>query len=147
MLKLILLAVLIILSAGSSFLVKETVKTRNISESFFFNSLVYFLLAMVLCFIFGCSGSINIDSFKNLTKDEMWSYIYLSIVYIITGLLTAYLYKLYNVSEIAPYKNALVPLLQFLIGFFIFKDKPTPYKVIGGILMVIGIYVFSLKYE
>jgi drug/metabolite transporter (DMT)-like permease len=145
MLKFILLSILIILSAGSSFLLKETVKDRSICESFFFNSLIYFLLAMVLCFIFGCNGSINTDSFKNLSKDEIWSYVYLSIVYIATGLVTSYLYKSYNVSDVAPYKNALVPLLQFLIGFFIFKDKPTPYKVFGGILMVIGIYVFSLS--
>lgn len=145
MLKLVLLGVLILLSAGSGFLLKETVKTRNISESFFFNSLVYFLLAMVLCFIFGCNGSISTDTFKNLSKDEVMSYVYLSVVYIATGLLTSYLYKLYNVSDVAPYKNALVPLLQFIIGFFIFKDKPTPYKVIGGIMMVIGIFIFSLS--
>jgi hypothetical protein len=27
----------------------------------------------------------------------------------------------------------------------IFKDKPTYQKVIGGILMVVGIYIFSLS--
>ncbi len=143
--KLLLLSLLILLSAGSAFLLGETVKSRNIAESFFYNSVFYFLIAMLLCFIFGCNGSINSNSFNNLSNDEIYSYISLAVVYIITGLLTSYLYKNYSVAEIAPYKNSLVPLLQFLIGFFIFKDKPTKQKVIGGILMVIGIYIFSLS--
>jgi drug/metabolite transporter (DMT)-like permease len=58
---------------------------------------------------------------------------------------TSYLYKNYSVAEISPYKNALVPLLQFIIGFMIFRDKPTYQKVIGGLLMVVGIYIFSLS--
>jgi len=143
--KLLLLSLLILLSAGSAFLLGETVKSRNISESFFYNSVFYFLIAMLLCFIFGCNGNITSDTFKSLTNEEIYSYISLAVVYIITGLLTSYLYKSYSVAEIAPYKNSLVPLLQFLIGFFIFKDKPTKQKVIGGILMVIGIYIFSLS--
>lgn len=145
MLKIILLTLLILLSASSAFLLGETVKTRSISEAFFYNSLVYFLIAMFICFIFGCSGHINGDTFKDLSKEEIYSYISLAVVYIVTGLLTSYLYKNYSVAEISPYKNALVPLLQFIIGFMIFKDKPTPQKVIGGILMVVGIYIFSLS--
>jgi drug/metabolite transporter (DMT)-like permease len=145
MLKFILLSILIILSASSAFLLGETIKTRSIIESFFFNSLVYFLIAMALCFIFGCTGFISNDNFKGLTKEEIYSYVVLAVVYITTGLLTSYLYKNYSVAEIAPYKNALIPLLQFIIGFMIFKDKPTYQKVIGGILMVIGIYIFSLS--
>jgi drug/metabolite transporter (DMT)-like permease len=143
--KLLLLSLLIILSAGSSFLLGETVKTRNIAESFFYNSLFYFLIAMSLCVIFGCNGFISSNTFTELKNDEIYSYISLAVVYIITGLMTSYLYKSYSVAEISPYKNALVPLLQFLIGFFIFKDKPTKEKIIGGILMVIGIYIFSIS--
>ncbi len=145
MLKLILLTLLIVLSASSAFLLGETVKTRSIIESFFYNSLVYFLIAMLLCFFFGCTGYLNDESFKNLTKEEIYSYVVLAVVYITAGLLTSYLYKNYSVAEISPYKNALVPLLQFIIGFMIFKDKPTYQKVIGGILMVVGIYIFSLS--
>ncbi len=102
-------------------------------------------MAMILCYIFKCNGSISNDTFQNITKSEMMSYVNLAVIYIITGLLTSYLYKNYSVMEVAPYKNALVPLLQFVIGFLIFKDKPTTYKVIGGLLMVVGIYLFSLS--
>lgn len=143
--KTLLLGLLISLSAASAFLLGETVKTRNTSESFFYNSVVYFIMAMILCYIFKCNGSITGESFQNITRAEIMGYVNLAVVYIITGLLTSYLYKNYSVMEVAPYKNALVPLLQFLIGFFIFKDKPTSYKVVGGLLMVVGIYIFSLS--
>jgi drug/metabolite transporter (DMT)-like permease len=145
MLKLVLLTLLIVLSASSAFLLGETVKTRSITESFFYNSLVYFIIAMIICCIFGCTGHLNGESFKDVNKSEIYSYVCLAVVYIITGLLTSYLYKNYSVAEISPYKNALVPLLQFIIGFMIFRDKPTYQKVIGGLLMVVGIYIFSLS--
>ena len=53
---------------------------------------------------------------------------------------------IYNVQEIYP--DLLIKqgniTSKFIIGFLIFKDQPTTHKIIGGLLMVVGIYVFSL---
>jgi len=144
MLKITLLSILIFLSGISAFVLSNTLKDKSIHESFFFNSLFYFVIAMILCAIFTFKGDINYDAIFNLETDQIISYTTCAVVYIVTALLTAYLYKEYSVMEIAPYKNSLVPLLQFAIGFLIFKNNPTPYKIMGGILMVIGIYIFSL---
>jgi len=143
MLKLALLSILIFLSGISAFLLSNTLKTKSIPEAFLYNSLFYFVIAMVICSIFCYRGDITKDTL-NISKDEASCYTYCAITYITIGLLTSYLYKQYSVGEIAPYKNSLAPLLQFIIGFLIFKDKPTPYKIVGGLLMVVGIYVFSL---
>ena len=144
MLKVILLSILIFLSGISAFLLSNTLKSKTIPEAFLYNSVFYFVIAMAICAIFCCRGDITKDSL-NITKDEGMCYTYCAITYIVIGLLTSYLYKQYSVGEIAPYKNSLAPLLQFIIGFLIFHDKPTPYKIMGGLLMVIGIYVFSLN--
>ena len=142
--KVILLSILIFLSGISAFLLSNTLKNKSIPEAFLYNSLFYFVIAMVICGIFCYRGDITKDSL-NITKDEGMCYTYCAITYIVIGLLTSYLYKQYSVGEIAPYKNSLAPLLQFIIGFLIFHDKPTPYKIMGGLLMVVGIYVFSLN--
>jgi len=142
--KVILLSVLIFLSGISAFLLSNTLKTKNIQEAFLYNSLFYFVFAMIICGIFCCRGDITMETITNISKDEAYCYTWCAITYIAIGLLTSYLYKQYSVGEIAPYKNSLAPLLQFIIGFLIFKDKPTPYKILGGLLMVVGIYVFSL---
>jgi drug/metabolite transporter (DMT)-like permease len=144
MLKLVLLALLITVSAASAFLLCNTLKNKSIAESFFFNSIFYFVFAMCLCSYFFYTGEISWKSIQNLENDQILSYTYCAFAFIATSLMTSYLYKTYSVLEIAPYKNALAPLLQFIIGYLIFSEKATSYKVIGGLLMVTGIYIFSL---
>jgi uncharacterized membrane protein len=145
MLKIILLSLLIFVSAASAFLLCNTLKNKSIAESFFFNSLFYFVFAMTICSYFMYTGEISMNTVNKLENDQILSYTYCAVAYIATGLMTAYLYKNYSVLEIAPYKNALAPLLQFIIGYLIFSEKATTYKVIGGLLMVYGIYLFSLN--
>jgi len=145
MLKFVLLGILIFLSGISAFLLCNTLKNKSIQESFFFNSVFYFVFAMIICIYFVYTGELSSNTVNNLQSDQILSYTYCAIVYIIVGFLTSYLYKKYSVLEIAPYKNALAPLLQFIIGYLIFSEKPTSYKVIGGLLMVTGIYIFSLN--
>jgi len=144
MLKITLLSILIFLSGISAFLLCNTLKNKSIQESFFLNSVVYFVFAMIICAIFTIRGEITFGTLQNVETEQLMSYTYCALTYIIIGLLTSYLYKTYSVMEIAPYKNSLAPLLQFIIGFLIFNDKPTPYKIMGGLLMVGGIYIFSL---
>jgi hypothetical protein len=143
MLKFTLLSSLIFVSAASAFLLCNTLKNKNIAESFFYNSIFYFVFAMCICGYFVYTGEITSSTISNLQNDQILSYTYCAIAFIATGLMTSYLYKTYSVLEIAPYKNALAPLLQFIIGYLIFSEKATSYKVFGGLLMVTGIYIFS----
>jgi drug/metabolite transporter (DMT)-like permease len=145
MLKLSLLTTLILLSGISAFLLCNTLKNKTIPESFFFNSVFYFVFAMIISSYFIYTGEISWNSIQNLQNDQILSYTYCALTYIAISILTSYLYKKYSVLEIAPYKNSLAPLLQFIIGYLIFSEKATSFKVIGGVLMVIGIYVFSLQ--
>jgi drug/metabolite transporter (DMT)-like permease len=145
MLKFVLLALLISLSGMSAFLLCNTLKNKSIQESFFFNSVFYFVYAMIICIYFTYTGEISYNTINNLEYDQILSYTYCAIVFIVVTFLTTYLYKKYSVLEVAPYKNALAPLLQFIIGYLIFSEKPTRYKVIGGLIMVTGIYIFSLN--
>jgi drug/metabolite transporter (DMT)-like permease len=143
MLKFTLLSSLIFVSAASAFLLCNTLKNKNIAESFFYNSIFYFVFAMCICCYFVYTGEITSSTISNLQNDQILSYTYCAFAFIATTLMTSYLYKSYSVLEIAPYKNALSPLLQFIIGYLIFSEKATPYKVMGGLLMVTGIYIFS----
>jgi drug/metabolite transporter (DMT)-like permease len=139
------LTTLILLSGISAFLLCNTLKNKTIPESFFFNSVFYFIFAMIISSYFIYTGELSWNSIQNLQNDQILSYTYCALTYIAISILTSYLYKKYSVLEIAPYKNSLAPLLQFIIGYLIFSEKATSFKVIGGVLMVIGIYVFSLQ--
>jgi drug/metabolite transporter (DMT)-like permease len=142
--KIILLSVLILLSALSPFLFSNTLANVSIVQSFFFNSLFYFIIAMVICAFYCTKGELSTNIFKELTNEQIMGYSFLAIVYISTTFLSAKLYKSFPVSEITPYKNTLTLLLQFIIGYLILKNKPTSYKILGGLLMILGVYVFSL---
>ena len=142
--KLILLSVLILLSSISPFLFSNTLSKVSIINSFFFNSLFYFIIAMIICGFYCSKGELNNDVFKNLTNEQIIGYVSLAVVYISTTFLASYLYKSFPVNEITPYKNSLTLLIQFMIGCLILKNKPTYLKIIGGILMIIGVYVFSI---
>jgi len=145
MLKYVLLSLLIFVSAASAFLLCNTLKNKSIAESFFFNSLFYFVFAMGICSYYFYTGEISVKTIQNLENDQILSYTYCAIAFISTGIMTSYLYKNYSVLEVAPYKNALAPLLQFIIGYLIYSEAATTFKVVGGLLMVSGIYLFSLK--
>jgi drug/metabolite transporter (DMT)-like permease len=145
MLKYVLLSLLIFVSAASAFLLCNTLKNKSIAESFFFNSLFYFVFAMGICSYYFYTGEISVKTIQNLENDQILSYTYCAIAFISTGIMTSYLYKNYSVLEVAPYKNALAPLLQFIIGYLIYSEVATTFKVVGGLLMVSGIYLFSLK--
>jgi uncharacterized membrane protein len=142
--KLILLSTLILLSSISPFLFSNTLSNVSVINSFFFNSLFYFIIAMIICGFYCSKGELNNDIFKDLTNEQIIGYISLAVVYISTTFLGAYLYKSFPVSEITPYKNSLTLLIQFMIGCLILKNNPTYLKIIGGILMIIGVYVFSI---
>ena len=142
--KLILLSVLILLSSISPFLFSNTLSKVSIINSFFFNSLFYFIIAMIICGFYCSKGELNNDVFKDLTNEQIIGYVSLAVVYISTTFLASYLYKSFPVNEITPYKNSLTLLIQFMIGCLILKNKPTYLKIIGGILMIIGVYVFSI---
>jgi hypothetical protein len=99
---------------------------------------------MVICAFYCTKGELSTNIFKELTNEQIMGYSFLAIVYISTTFLSAKLYKSFPVSEITPYKNTLTLLLQFIIGYLILKNKPTSYKILGGLLMILGVYVFSL---
>jgi hypothetical protein len=145
MLKYVLLSLLIFVSAASAFLLCNTLKNKSIAESFFFNSLFYFVFAMGICSYYFYTGEISVKTIQNLENDQILSYTYCAIAFISTGIMTSYLYKNYSVLEVAPYKNALAPLLQFIIGYLIYSEVATTFKIVGGLLMVSGIYLFRLK--
>ena len=142
--KIILLSVLILLSAISPFLFSNTLANVSIINSFFFNSLFYFVIAMGICAFYCHKGELSTDIFKDITNEQIMGYTFLAVVYISTTFLSAQLYKSFPVSEITPYKNSLTLLLQFIIGYLVLKNKPTNYKILGGLLMIIGVYVFSI---
>ena len=112
--KIILLSVLILLSALSPFLFSNTLANVSIVQSFFFNSLFYFIIAMVICAFYCTKGELSTNIFKELTNEQIMGYSFLAIVYISTTFLSAKLYKSFPVSEITPYKNTLTLLLNHL---------------------------------
>lgn len=85
-------------------------------------------------------------NFKDLTKISNYSYFFIILSAIATGLSWIFYYKalqLGEVSRVAPIDKLSVAL-TIILAFIFLSEKPTFGNVIGGILITVGVLVTAL---
>ena len=140
-----LLMVLLILSFTlNPFLKKQA--SQNVTATEF--ALIYQSMAIIFVIFFIIylikGRSCSITCFKKMSKqDFIWT-----ILAVFTGLigsvLLLYLIKKEEVSYLIPNVQGIVILLGALIGYFIYKESFNKFKIIGILLIFIGI--ISINY-
>ena len=88
-----------------------------------------------------------INNIKNLPNKYKYYLLSLTIIGIISQLSYFTLLKKNNVSIIIPILNGLSNVFILLIAYLFFKEKITCVKVIGILLVILGIYLINYEEE
>jgi uncharacterized membrane protein len=139
----IMMVLLIISFTLNPFLKKQA--SHNVSASEF--TLIYQILVIVfiVCYVgyLVKSRTCALSCFKKMTKKDLgWT-----TLAVITGMagsiLLLFLIKQEEVSYLIPNIQGIVILLGSLIGYFIFKEHLDKYRIMGIILIFVGIITIN----
>ena len=135
----IMMVLLIISFTINPYLKKQA--SHNVSSSEF--TLIYQFLAIVfIAFYIGYliqSKTCSFSCFKKLTRKDLFWTIMAVITGMVGSILLLFLIKKDEVSYLIPNIQGIVILLGSLIGYFIFKEKFEIYRIMGIILIFVGI--------
>lgn len=138
-------ALLIVCWTFDPFLKKHSMKTLSPDESMIFNKLLSASIIGIYLMYLLFNKKCDFSKLKNITKKEV---IYISASAISTFVSAVALINLLqreDVGYLMPQIQPLVILLTMCVGYFIFKEKITYYQMIGGALIVGGVYFLNKK--
>jgi multidrug transporter EmrE-like cation transporter len=140
----IMMVLLIVSFTVNPYLKKQA--SHNVTSNEF--TLIYqaLVVAFIACYIgyLVQSNTCSFSCFKKMNKHDL----FWTTLAVITGMsgsiLLLHLIKKDEVSYLIPNIQGIVILLGSLIGYFIFKEKFEKYRIIGIVLIFLGI--ISLNY-
>ena len=138
-------ALLIVCWTFDPFLKKHSMKTLSPDESMIFNKLLSASIIGIYLMYLLFNKKCDFSKLKNITKKEV---VYISASAISTFVSAVALINLLqreDVGYLMPQIQPLVILLTMCVGYFIFKEKITYYQMIGGALIVGGVYFLNKK--
>jgi drug/metabolite transporter (DMT)-like permease len=140
----IMMILLILSFTVNPYLKKQA--SHNVTSSEF--TLIYqsFAIAFIVIYIgyLVQSKTCSLSCFKKLTKKDLFWTILAVITGMVGSVLLLFLIKKDEVSYLIPNIQGIVILLGSLIGYFIFKEKFETFRIIGIVLIFVGI--ISLNY-
>ena len=105
-----------------------------------FMGAVAFIVLLILSIIFEEN---TIFHLKNLNLEAWLMVFHAGVLCSLMGHMSMfYLYKFYSVGQVLPF-YALFPIFGMLLSFFIFGEIPTLIMVIGGIIVIISVFLLQ----
>ena len=105
---------------------------------------VFILLFMLYIWIFNRrKASLFINNVKKLPNKYKSFLIIVTIIGFMSQLSYLSLHKTNNISKLVPMLNGLSNIATILIAYFIYKEKLTFVKIIGILLVMLGIYLIN----
>ena len=105
-----------------------------------FMGAVAFIVLLILSIIFEEN---TIFHLKNLNLEAWLMVLHAGVLCSLMGHMSMfYLYKFYSVGQVLPF-YALFPIFGMLLSFFIFGEIPTLIMVIGGIIVIISVFLLQ----
>ena len=143
----LLLALLIISLTLNGFLKKSLVKEVNVDEYMFVMCHIIFVSTYLYILIRWLSKKNNIRPklLKKMNKKTIFLFIFCGINAIFASCLFVYLLKQNDVSYIVPHTSSLLIILTLLIGYYFYQEEITKKKMIGILLVVLGLVCINLK--
>ena len=143
----LLLAVLIISLTLNGFLKKSLVQEVNVDEYMFVMCHIIFVSTYLYILIRWLSKKNNIrpNLLKKMNKRTIFLFIFCGINAILASCLFVYLLKQNDVSYIVPHSSSLLIILTLLVGYYFYGEEVTLKKMIGIILVVLGLICINLK--
>ena len=143
----LILGVLIISLTLNGFLKKSLVQEVNVDEYMFVMCHIIFVSTYLYILIRWLTKKNNIrpNLLKKMNKKTIYLFIFCGINAIIASCLFVYLLKQNDVSYIVPHTSSLLIILTLLIGYYFFQEKINLKKIIGSLLVILGLICINLK--
>jgi uncharacterized membrane protein len=141
----LLLILLILCWTLNPFLKKNGPKQLSSEEYMFFNHLLCTIIILFYFFYLFFNNKCDIACINKISNKELIYSIFAAGITVLSSLLLIKLLKNNDASSIIPQVQPAVLLLTILIGYLIFNEKLTKNKVIGGSLIITGIYFINRK--
>ena len=106
--------------------------------------LIFTTSGLILIKLGGNSGSVQLIN-SNLNFSINWISMIGMFLYIISFLLFTKIVTLFNLSYIFPICMGIVQILTLVAAFLIFKERFTPWMILGVSLVIIGIILMNFK--
>lgn len=145
LISIIFVIILVVCWSLDPFLKKNTMKTLSPDESLVFNKLLSTVIIVIYLIYLLCNKKCDFSKLKDLTKKEM---VYISMSAISTFVSAIALINLLqreNISQLIPQIQPVIILLTMCIGYFIYKEQISYYQIIGGALIITGVYFLNRK--
>ena len=143
----LILGVLIISLTLNGFLKKSLVQEVNVDEYMFVMCHIIFVFTYLYILIRWLTKKNNIrpNLLKKMNKKTIYLFIFCGINAILASCLFVYLLKQNDVSYIVPHTNSLLIILTLFVGYYFFKEKITLKKMLGSLLVILGLICINLK--
>jgi len=143
----LILGILIISLTLNGFLKKSLVQEVNVDEYMFVMCHIIFVFTYLYILIRWLTKKNNIrpNLLKKMNKKTIYLFIFCGINAILASCLFVYLLKQNDVSYIVPHTNSLLIILTLFVGYYFFKEKITLKKMLGSLLVILGLICINLK--
>ena len=136
-------ALLIVCWTFDPFLKKHSMTTLSPDESLIFNKLLSAVIIGIYLLYLLFNKKCNFSKLKNITKKEVVFISASAISTFVSAIALINLLQREDVGYLMPQIQPLVILLTMCVGYFIFKEKISYYQIIGGILIIGGVFFLN----
>lgn len=140
---LILFIILIICWTFNPFFRKGGLGALNPKQFWIFNIILCFVFTAIYVIYIFFNTDFNMDSLANITKKQLLCCILSALTSVIAGLIFINLLKDDNVTFIIPQTTPICIILTLIIGYLLFNEEINKSQVIGGFIVIVGLYIFN----
>ncbi len=137
--------ILIICWTFNPFLKKNTMTTLSPDESLVFNQMLSTTIIGIYFIYLLCNKRCNFKKLKSLSKKEIFYITLSAISTFVSAIALINLLHRENVSYLIPQIQPIVIFFTMLVGYFVFKEKITYYQMLGGLLIILGVWFLNKK--
>lgn len=139
----ILVTFLIMCWTFTPFLTKHASKKLNTNEYLIFNHGLCTILVLGYIVYLNYHKSCDIRCLRNLNKNELLFSLVGAITTVLGSVILIKLIKENDASYIMANIHPLVLILTVVVGYFIFNEQITIYKIVGGSIVVGGLLIMN----
>ena len=141
----ILIIILIVCWTMNPLIKKICTKKLGTNESVLLNHILYSILLAIYIYYLIRQNKCDINSIRKLKYQEIFIYIIGALLTIISSICLFEVLQHMQLSEIIPIIQPSVILLTLLLGYFIFNESLSLIKIIGTLLVSVGIFLITKK--
>jgi len=140
----LLIVILVLCWTLNPFLKKKSVGDLSSNEYIIFNHcFVSIFLALYFLYLVYNGECDILQKIKNKNTKELLYSFFAAIVTVISSVVLINLLKKENASYLIPHIQPVVILLTFILGYFIFNEKINFKQIMGGLLIVLGLFIIN----